>query len=78
MDSLEAFVQEHGEAASSAQFDITKLDAIPSFAQDIIKKNPDLDSVFLNSGIQRGLDFSKPESLDLSSVETELTTNYTS
>jgi short-subunit dehydrogenase involved in D-alanine esterification of teichoic acids len=37
---------------------------------------PDLDCVFMNSGIQRGLDLPKPESVDLSLVETELKTNY--
>jgi short-subunit dehydrogenase involved in D-alanine esterification of teichoic acids len=34
--------------------------------------------VFLNSGIQRGLFFDKPESIDLSSIQTEFTTNYLS
>ena len=32
----------------------------------------------MNSGIQRGLDFSKPESVDMSSIQTEFTTNYLS
>lgn len=32
----------------------------------------------MNSGMQRGLDFSKPESVDLSLVETEFNTNYLS
>lgn len=32
----------------------------------------------MNSGIQRGLDFSKPESVDLDSIQTEFTTNYLS
>lgn len=31
----------------------------------------------LNSGIQRGLDFSQPELIDLDVVDSELTTNYT-
>ena len=39
---------------------------------------PDLDCVFLNSGIQRGLDFSKPDSVDLALVEKEFNTNYLS
>ena len=32
----------------------------------------------MNSGIQRGLDFSKPDTVDLSSIQTEFTTNYLS
>lgn len=42
----------------------------------ITKSHTDLDCVFINSGIQRGLDFSKPESVDLDSIQTEFTTNY--
>ena len=34
--------------------------------------------MFLNSGIQRGFDFSKPESVDISTIQTEFTTNYLS
>lgn len=34
--------------------------------------------MFLNSGIQRGLDFTKPESIDLSLIELEFRTNYLS
>jgi short-subunit dehydrogenase involved in D-alanine esterification of teichoic acids len=44
----------------------------------IIKSHPTLDSVFLNSGIQRGLDFTKPETIDLDNISLELTTNYIS
>ena len=32
----------------------------------------------MNSGIQRGLDFSKPESVDLAEIQKEFTTNYLS
>jgi short-subunit dehydrogenase involved in D-alanine esterification of teichoic acids len=44
----------------------------------IVIEHPDLDSVILNAGVQRPLDFSSPESIDLSLVSVELTTNYTS
>ena len=32
----------------------------------------------MNSGIQRGFDFSKPETVDLAVVQQEFTTNYLS
>ena len=32
--------------------------------------------MFINSGMQRGLDFSKPESVDIDSIQEEFTTNY--
>jgi len=33
---------------------------------------------FLNSGIQRGFNFSKPDTVDLSVIDNEILTNYTS
>lgn len=44
----------------------------------VTKSHPNLDSVFLNSGIQRKVDFTRPDSIDLDLVETEFTTNYLS
>ncbi|KAL0934380.1 putative short-chain dehydrogenase [Colletotrichum truncatum] len=51
---------------------------IPYFAATIIKDHPDLDCVFLNAGIQRGLDFTDAESVDLDVVYDELLANYLS
>lgn len=78
-EKLDEFVSQHGkDKAEAVQFDITQLDKIPKFVKDIMESHPDIDSVFLNSGIQRGFDFSKPESIDLSSVSEEMNTNYIS
>ena len=44
----------------------------------ITKKHPTLDSVILNAGIQRRVEFADPESIDLSVINLELTTNYLS
>jgi len=78
-ENLESLISKHGkEKVSSFKFDITDLASIPSFAEKVIKQHPSLDSVILNSGIQRKIDFTKPESIDLDAVEAELTTNYTS
>jgi len=78
-EKLEEFVHKHGKDNSTAvPFDITEMDKIPNFVTNITSSYPDLDCVFMNSGIQRGLDFSKPESVDMSSIQTEYTTNYLS
>lgn len=78
-EKLDAFVEQHGkDKAEAVVFDITKLDQIPKFAQDITSRHPDLDCIILNSGIQRGFDFTKPETIDLSMIEEEFTTNYLS
>ena len=76
-ENLDAFAEKHGkDNVDPIVFDITKLDQIPKFIEDIVGKHPDLDSVIINSGIQRGFDFSKPETVDLSTLELEVTTNY--
>ncbi|KAJ6093454.1 hypothetical protein N7486_008743 [Penicillium sp. IBT 16267x] len=78
-ENLEAFVEQHGaDKVESKVFDIMQLDQIPQFASEIIAENPDLDCVFVNSGIQRPFDFSQPETVDLDILDQELITNYTS
>ncbi|MCJ1240432.1 hypothetical protein MMC14_008435 [Varicellaria rhodocarpa] len=78
-EKLEEFVHKHGKDKSTAvPFDITELDKIPNFVTNITKTFSDLDCVFINSGIQRGLDFSKPNEVDLDSIQVEFTTNYLS
>lgn len=44
----------------------------------VIENHRDLDCVILNSGIQRPVDFSKPETVDISSIQNEFNTNYIS
>ncbi|EJU02818.1 NADP-binding protein [Dacryopinax primogenitus] len=58
--------------------DATDLASIPAFAEELISSFPKLDCIVLNAGIQRSLDFSKPEKIDLSKIDLEMTTNYTS
>jgi short-subunit dehydrogenase involved in D-alanine esterification of teichoic acids len=84
-DRLDALVKQHSSGQhdgpgriASVRFDVTQLEAIPQFAEDVTKSHPDIDCIVVNSGIQRALDFTKPESLDLAAVVTEVTTNYTS
>jgi len=78
-ENLESLQQKHGkDKVSTFQFDITDLKAIPSCVEKVTKSHPTLDSVFLNSGIQRKVDFTRPDSIDLDLVETEFTTNYLS
>lgn len=77
-ERLDAFVSKHGkDNASAIAFDNTKLKEIPSFASSIEKAHPDLDCIVINSGIQRPFNFAKPETVDLSLLDEETTTNYT-
>ncbi|KAF2706137.1 short-chain dehydrogenase/ reductase-like protein [Pleomassaria siparia CBS 279.74] len=76
-ENLDAFVDEHGkDKAEAIVFDITDLAKIHAFAADVTSRHPDLDCVLLNSGIQRGFDFTKPETVDLDLLGLEFTTNY--
>lgn len=78
-ENLDEFVKKNGaDKVDAVPFDITQLDRIPGFAKDVTTRHPDLDCVIINSGIQRGFDFSKPETVDLKMLELEFTTNYTS
>ncbi|CAK3743604.1 hypothetical protein AC579_1380 [Lecanosticta acicola] len=79
-ENLDDFVSKYGKdgKVDSIQFDITDLKAIPKFVSDIVSKHADLDCVFMNSGIQRHLDWKEPEKVDLDLLETEFTTNYLS
>lgn len=78
-DRLDAFVAKHGaDKAAASQFDITDISGIQGWAASLVQQHPAIDCVILNSGVQRTLDFTKPASIDLASVQDELTTNYTS
>ncbi|KAI9802527.1 MAG: hypothetical protein M1833_001599 [Piccolia ochrophora] len=78
-EKLDSFVSQHGKGKAAAmQLDVTRLGDIPSFTSSVIEAHPDLDCIILNSGIQRGFDFSKPASIDLSVIEEEFNTNYIS
>jgi len=82
-DKLSEFVSEHssnpgGAKASSVVFDITDTKAIPDFIAQQFKDHPDIDSVFLNSGIQRAVDWTKPDKVNLETIDLEVLTNYTS
>lgn len=57
--------------------------SLPSFSQDsdlklrsVIKAHMSLDCIFINHGLQRAWDFSKPESINLTEVGAELNTEY--
>lgn len=78
-ERLDAFVEEHGSDKTEASvFDITKMDQISGYVAELTNKHPDLDLVFLNSGVQRPADFSKPDAVDLDAIQEEILTNYTS
>lgn len=63
--------------STKLQEDLLTLHQTQSFVDEVFSAHPNIDFVFLNSGIQRGLDFSNPSTVDLSTMEHELKTNYT-
>lgn len=81
-ERLEDFAKQHGSnskaTVDTAVFDIEKLQEIPGFAKDMFSKHPDLDCIFLNSGMQRAVNWAEPEKVDLSMIEKEMMVNYTS
>lgn len=81
-DKLDEFAKHHENAnivsIDTAVFDIGDLKAIPSFASDMFKKHPDIDCVFLNSGLQRKVNWAESETVDLDTIEIEMKVNYLS
>ena len=60
-EKLDSFAKEHGSkgkaTVDTAAFDITKLQEIPKFAENIFAKHPDVDCVWLNSGLRKSCSF---------------------
>jgi short-subunit dehydrogenase involved in D-alanine esterification of teichoic acids len=82
-EKLDQFVEQYGSKSNdvqvdSAVFDITDHKAIPGFAADILERHPDLDCVWMNSGLQRAMNWAKPEEVDLDKMDLEMDTNYSS
>ncbi|KAL9086373.1 MAG: hypothetical protein Q9165_007159 [Trypethelium subeluteriae] len=78
-DRLDAFVQKHGQdKASSAVFDISDRTSIDGFVDDITKKHPNLDCVFLNAGTQNRYDLGQPAKVDLGQFHNEVNVNFSS
>ncbi|GJC98861.1 short-chain dehydrogenase [Colletotrichum higginsianum] len=76
-DRLDALVSAHGpEKVAAEPFDVTDLEALPAWVDKITSTYPSLDTIILNAGIQRSVDFTSPSSISLSSVSSELATNY--
>ncbi|KAI1178584.1 short chain dehydrogenase [Nemania sp. FL0916] len=76
-DRLDAFAAKHGpDKVAISQFDVTDLEGVKEWAEGIIATHPTLDCIVLNAGIQRGLNFASPATIDLSRVRLETDTNY--
>ncbi|KAK1675235.1 short chain dehydrogenase [Colletotrichum godetiae] len=76
-DRLDALVSAHGADKVAAEpFDIADLEALPAWVEKITSNHPTLDTILLNAGIQRSIDFASPSSISLPAVSAELTTNY--
>jgi short-subunit dehydrogenase involved in D-alanine esterification of teichoic acids len=78
-DRLDELVAKYGSDKVAAEaFDVSDLDAIGPWAKKITAAYPKLDSIILNAGLQRTLDFTKPDNVSLSAVTSEMTLNYLS
>lgn len=78
-ERLEEPVDKYGhEKVEASPFDMTKLESINHFVENITSTHPDLDLIFLNSGVQYGHDFSNPAEISLDKIQEELTLNYLS
>jgi len=76
-ERLDAFVEKHGsEKASGVRYDINDRAGLDAFVEKIVTEYPDLDCVFLNSGVQHQIRLSRPEEVDLDAFHQEISTNF--
>ncbi|KAI5480419.1 NAD(P)-binding protein [Pseudohyphozyma bogoriensis] len=61
---------------SGVVFDPNDLSAIPEFAKKMVERG--VTYTILNAGTMKGMDFSKPEALDMEMMKAELNVNYVS
>ena len=77
-ERVDAFVRKHGNKADGLTYDIDDSHNLNKFVQTVTTRNPDIDCVFLNAGIQGVYDFSKPEQVNLAAFHQEMSVNFTS
>ncbi|KAG7081114.1 short-chain dehydrogenase reductase family [Colletotrichum scovillei] len=78
-ERLDAFVKKHGSSkAASVRFDITDRAGLDDFVKRVVDEFPDLDCVFINSGIQSQIKLSEPSSVDLDAFREEINVNFLS
>ena len=59
------------------QMDNSDLSSLSARVQDLISKNPDIDTVWVNGGIQYSYSFKNPSSFSDEKVHDEINTNAT-
>ncbi|KAH7924884.1 NAD(P)-binding protein [Leucogyrophana mollusca] len=80
-ERLDELVAAHGGDGrlKAVQLDVaTDRASLKASVEDIVKQYPELDAIMLSSGIQHIYNFSKPETIDLDNIASELTVNYIS
>lgn len=78
-ERLAELVHQYGhEKVQACPFDMSELESIPHFVINLTSTHPDLDLIFLNSGVQYGVDFTKPEEVKLDKIQEEIALNYVS
>ena len=77
-DRVDAFVRKYGCKADGFAYDINDNQELNKFVQTVTSKNPDIDCVFLNAGIQGMYDFSQPDQVNLAAFHEEMSVNFTS
>ncbi|KAI1416211.1 NAD(P)-binding protein [Hypoxylon sp. FL1857] len=78
-DRLDELVAKFGpQKVAGEMFNISDLASLGDWSKKITTTYPKLDSIFLNAGFQQTVDFTNPASIELPSLDNEVTTNYLS
>ncbi|KAI4124802.1 MAG: hypothetical protein LQ338_004628 [Usnochroma carphineum] len=77
-DRVDDFVRKHGNKAGGFAYDISDSQNLGKFVDSITSSYPDLDCVYLNAGVQRVHDLTRPKQVDLAAFHNEVNVNFTS
>jgi len=76
-DRLSQLSKDHG--LETIQFDVnTDPAALKVFVDETLNKFPELDAVLFSSGIQHPFEFTRPQTVNVTNVLSEINVNYTS
>lgn len=77
LDGISSSIGTSDNPVETLQWDISDLSGIPTTAEKILKTYPDLDTIFVNAGLQRVPQFDDPSSTSDVELINEITTNVT-
>ncbi|KAF8591920.1 NAD(P)-binding protein [Ramaria rubella] len=78
LDELVEEGKKKGGRLEALRVDVSAIDQLKQFVENVTQKFPQLDTVIFSSGVQHRVDFTNPSQASLDLLTTEFNTNYVS